>query len=80
MDDEKEALGISVFDVTSAPAPYIAESGDVVAKFLAVTAAANAEWAANPSDEMLAVIAEQAGMDLEGARSAVFTISNAPPR
>ena len=72
--DEKEALGILVFDVTSAPAPFIAENGDVVAKFLAVTAAANAEWAANPSDEMLAVIAEQAGMDLDGARSAIATM------
>ena len=72
--DEKEALGILVFDVTTAPAPFIAENGDVVAKFLAVTAAANAEWAANPSDELLAVIADQAGMDLEGARSAISTM------
>lgn len=71
---EKEALGILVFDVTSAPASFIAEQGDVVATFLAVTAKANAEWAANPSDEMLAVIAEQAGMDLDGARSAIATM------
>ncbi len=71
---EKEELGILVFDVTSAPAQFIAENGDVVAKFLAVTAAANAEWAANPSDEMLAVIAEQAGMDVDAAKSAIATM------
>ena len=71
---EKEDLGILVFDVTSAPADFIAENGDVVAKFLKVTADANAQWAANPSDEMLAVIAEQAGMDLEAARGAIATM------
>ncbi len=72
---EKEALGILVFDVTSAPAEFIAENGDVVAKFLKVTADANAEWAANPSDEMLAVIAEQAGMDLDAAKGAIATMA-----
>ena len=34
---EKEDLGILVFDVTSAPAAYVAEHSDVVAKFVAVT-------------------------------------------
>jgi taurine transport system substrate-binding protein len=72
---EKQELGILVFDVTSAPAGFIAENGDTVSKFLAVTAAANAEWNANGSDDMLAVIAEQAGMDLEGARSSIATMS-----
>ena len=71
---EKEALGILVFDVTSGPAGYVAENGDVVSKFLAVTAAANAEWYSNPNDDMLAVIAEQAGMDLEAARGAISTM------
>lgn len=72
---EKQEIGILVFDVTSAPAGYVAENGDTVAKFLKVTADANAEWAANPTDEMLAVIAEQAGMDLEAARGAIATMS-----
>ena len=71
---EKEDLGILVFDVTSAPADFIAENGDMVAKFLKVTADANAEWNANPSDEMLAVIAEQAGMDLDAAKGAISTM------
>ena len=61
---EKEALGILVFDVTSAPASFIAENGDVVAKFLKVTADANAMWAAGTNKaEMLTVIAKDAGMD-----------------
>ncbi|WP_299673504.1 ABC transporter substrate-binding protein [uncultured Roseobacter sp.] len=72
--DEKEELGILVFDVTSSPASFIAENGDIVSKFLKVTADANAEWNANPSDEMLAVIAEQAGMDLDAAKAAIETM------
>jgi taurine transport system substrate-binding protein len=72
--DEKEELGILVFDVTSAPASFIAENGDVVAKFLKVTADANAAWAANPTEEMMAVIAEQSGMDLDAAKAAISTM------
>ena len=70
---EKQELGILVFDVTSAPASYIAENGDTVAQFLKVTADANAEWAANQSPEMLAVIAEQSGMDAEAAGASMAT-------
>lgn len=72
--EEKEELGILVFDVTSAPASFIAENGDLVAKFLSVTAEANTDWNANHSDDMLAVIAESSGMDLEAARSAIGTM------
>ncbi|MEM8578598.1 MAG: ABC transporter substrate-binding protein [Pseudomonadota bacterium] len=71
---EKEELGILVFDVTSAPASYIAENSDTVAQFLKVTADANAEWNAAKSDEMLAVIAQEAGMDLEAARASISTM------
>jgi taurine transport system substrate-binding protein len=71
---EKEALGILVFDVTSVPAAYAAENADELAKFLKVTADANAAWNSNPTDEMLAVIAEQAGMDMEAAKSAIATM------
>lgn len=71
---EKEELGILVFDVTSAPANFVAENPDLVAKFLSITADANAEWNANHSDEMLAVVAAEAGMDLEAARNAVATM------
>ncbi|MDE1131669.1 MAG: ABC transporter substrate-binding protein [Ascidiaceihabitans sp.] len=72
--DEKEALGILVFDVTTGPADYIAENGDIVAKFLSVTAGANAAWAANPNDETLAIIAGEAGMDMDAAKSAISTM------
>ena len=61
---EKEALGILVFDVTSAPANFVAENPDLVAKFLAVTAQANAAWNDGSGvAEMLPVIAQDAGMD-----------------
>ena len=61
---EKEELGILVFDVTSAPASFVAENPDLVAKFLKITADANAMWA-DPAKqaEMLPVIAKDAGMD-----------------
>ncbi|MBT8409783.1 MAG: ABC transporter substrate-binding protein, partial [Alphaproteobacteria bacterium] len=41
---EKEELGILVFDVTSAPANFVAEEGELLSKFLAVTGKANDMW------------------------------------
>ena len=71
---EKEDLGILVFDVTSAPADFVAENSDMVAKFLAVTAEANAMWnSGENTEEMLPVIAEDAGMDLEATRATIET-------
>ena len=62
---EKEELGILVFDVTSGPAGWVAENGDLVAKFLKVTADANAMWNAggDGAKAMIPVIAKDAGMD-----------------
>ena len=40
---KRTELGILVFDVTSAPASFVAENPDLLAKFLKVTAAANAK-------------------------------------
>ncbi|MEM7521567.1 MAG: ABC transporter substrate-binding protein, partial [Pseudomonadota bacterium] len=71
---EKEELGILVFDVTSAPASFIAENGDIVAKFLAVTAEANAAYNAGASDEMMEIIAQEAGMDLADAKASIATM------
>ena len=71
---EKEALGILVFDVTSAPASFISEHEELLAKFLGVTAAANDKWNASKSDAMLKVIAKEAGMDFAGAKSAISTM------
>jgi taurine transport system substrate-binding protein len=61
---EKEELGLLVFDVTSADAGFVAENPDLVAKFLKVTADANAMWAdTSKQAEMLPVIAKDSGMD-----------------
>ncbi|UWR22769.1 ABC transporter substrate-binding protein [Sulfitobacter sp. S190] len=71
---EKEELGILVFDVTSAPASYIAENGDELATFLKVTAEANAMWndEANRA-EMVSVIARDAGMDEDATADTMAT-------
>jgi len=70
---EKEELGILVFDVTSAPADFVAEHSDTVAKFLAVTADANTAWNASQPDFMLSMIAKDAGMSKADAASSLAT-------
>ena len=70
---EKEELGILVFDVTSAPSAFVAENPDVVAKFLAVTATANEAWADGQPEDMLTVIAKDAGMSEEDTASTMST-------
>ncbi len=62
---EKEELGILVFDVTSVPASFAAEESELLAKFLKVTADANAMWNAggDGAAAMIPVIAKDAGMD-----------------
>ncbi|MBT3436141.1 MAG: ABC transporter substrate-binding protein [Oceanospirillaceae bacterium] len=70
---EKEALGILVLDVTTAPADFIAENSDVVSKFLAVTADANAAWNATQPEFMLNMIAKDAGMSSADAASSLST-------
>ncbi len=73
---EKEELGILVFDATTVPAAFAAEDGELLAKFLKVTADANAMWNAGENrDEMLAVIAKDAGMDVEATASTIDTFS-----
>lgn len=69
---EKQALGISVFDVTSVPASFAAENSDVLAKFLKVTADMNKKWLTD-AEEMLPVIAEDAGMDLQATKETMAT-------
>ena len=71
---EKMELGILVFDATTGPTSYIAENGDTVAKFLKVTADANAMWADEAmQSKMLPVIAKDAGMSEEDAASSLST-------
>ena len=71
---EKEELGILVFDVTTAPAAFVAEESELLSQFLGVTAAANAMWAdeANHS-KMLPVIAKDAGMDEDATAATLAT-------
>ncbi|SNS26414.1 ABC transporter substrate-binding protein [Tropicimonas sediminicola] len=71
---EKEELGILVFDVTSVPASFAAENAELLSSFLQVTADANAMWnSGEKTDEMLEVIAKDAGMDLEATRETIDT-------
>ena len=71
---EKEEIGILVFDVTSAPAAFVAENPDLVSAFLKVTADANSMWnSGENTDEMLEVIAKDAGMSLENAKNNLDT-------
>ena len=71
---EKMELGILVFDATTAPTAYVAENSDMVAKFLDVTAAANAMWADEANQaKMLPVIAKDAGMSEEDAAGSLAT-------
>ena len=73
---EKEELGILVFDVTSAPAAFVAENPETVAKFLAVTAKANADWNSGAMvDEMIPVIAQDSGMDEQAVRDFMATFT-----
>lgn len=76
---EKEELGILVFDVTSAPANFVAEESDLLAKFLKVTADANAMWnSGDNTEKMLPVIAKDAGMD-EAATAKTMSTFIFPP-
>ena len=71
---EKEELGILVFDVTSAPAQFVDENPDLIAAFLGVTADANAMWnAGGNEDEMIPVIAQDAGMEEDAVRETMAT-------
>ncbi|SFD88723.1 taurine transport system substrate-binding protein [Sulfitobacter brevis] len=73
---EKEELGILVFDATTAPASFVAENSDIVAKFIKVTADANAMWASGEkTDEMLEVIAKDSGMDVEATKETLATFA-----
>ncbi len=71
---EKEELGILVFDVTSVPASFAAQEADLLAKFLKVTADANAMWnSGEHKAEMLPVIAKDSGMDEAAAEETLAT-------
>ncbi|MEO1249194.1 MAG: ABC transporter substrate-binding protein, partial [Pseudomonadota bacterium] len=70
---EKEELGIQVFDVTSVPADFAAEEPDLLAAFLKVTAEANDKWNSGDRGDMLEVIAQDAGMDVDATEATMAT-------
>lgn len=71
---EKTELGILVFDVTSAPASFVAEEPELLSKFLKVTAEANEAWNSGAGvAEMLPVIAKDAGMDEAATKETMDT-------
>lgn len=73
---EKEELGILVFDVTSVPSSFAAEESELLSGFLKVTADMNAKWnSGDYKDEMLSVIAKDAGMDLAAAEASLSTFT-----
>lgn len=63
--EEKEAVVGVIYDVTSTPRAFAEENADVVATFLSVTAKMNAMYNEN-REPMIADIAKEAGMDIEG--------------
>ena len=71
---EKTEIGILVFDVTAVPAAFAAEEEELLTAFLKVTADANAMWnSGEHTDEMLPVIAKDAGMDLDATAATIAT-------
>ena len=62
--DEKTALGILIWDVTSVTASFADENAEILTTFLDVTAAANAMWNSGGFHSlMIPHIAKDAGMD-----------------
>ncbi len=73
---EKEAAGILVFDVISAPGAFVAENPDLVEEFLRVTEEMNAAWNdGSMVEEMVPVIARDAGMDERATRDFMATFA-----
>lgn len=69
---EKESAGILAFDLTTTTAQFAAEQPETLSDFLAVTAEMNAMWnAGDQRDEMLPVIAQDAGMDVADAGAVI---------
>ncbi len=67
---EKDAIGLHVYDVISAPADFVGAHPELVTKFLKVVHEMNDKWnsGAAAQAEMLPVIAKDAGMDLPAAK------------
>ncbi len=68
---EKEKVVGKVFDVTSVNGAWGKENAELVAKFLKVTADMNAKYKDGGKEEMLPIIAKEAGMDVDKATAII---------
>lgn len=69
---EREDLGILSLDLTTTTGEFAAKNPELLADFMAVTVDANAMWnAGEQRDEMLPVIAKDAGMDEKSAADGI---------
>ncbi|MCB1450183.1 MAG: ABC transporter substrate-binding protein [Nitratireductor sp.] len=68
---EKEAISGKLYDVISSPRSWASENAETLSKFLAVTEAMNDKYNSGGADEMLPVMAKQAGMEVESARATI---------
>ena len=68
---EKDAIGLHVYDVISAPARFADQHPDLITRFLTVVHQMNDKWNSGVAAqaEMLPVIAKDAGMDPAAAKS-----------
>lgn len=67
--DDKEDAGVLAFDLTTTTGAFASEHPKLLSDFLAVTAEMNAQWnAGDRRDDMLSVIAKDAGMDEADAK------------
>ena len=71
---EKEAVSGVIYDVTSTPSSFAEANADIVTKFLGVTSKMNEMYAADRAP-MIADIAKEAGMDIEGT-TAILDVMN----
>ena len=71
---EKEAVSGVIYDITSTPSAFAEANAEIVTKFLSVTSAMNAMYAAD-REPMIADIAKEAGMDIEGT-TAILDVMN----
>jgi taurine transport system substrate-binding protein len=71
---DKEAVSGVIYDVTSTPSSFAEANAEIVAKFLGVTSKMNEMYAEN-RDPMIADIAKEAGMDIEGT-TAILDVMN----
>lgn len=73
--EEKEQLGIQVFDATTVSTQWAQENPELLTKFLKVTADMNKRYAGSESAMMLPVIAKAAGMSVDTTRKTMAGFS-----